>query len=88
MLSGKEIPAFDTEPFTESYRKADKADKDDTVLGKFIIAALAQKSMVTNRIWKTGNLLAGYSVDYRQKGFRGIRDFRKLIEISLMSEKK
>ena len=44
--------------------------------------------MVTNRIWKTGNLLAGYSVDYRQKGFRGIRDFRKLIEISLMSEKK
>ena len=88
MLSGREIPEFDTRPFTENYRKAGEADRDGTALGRFILAALAQKSMVTNRIWKTGNLLAGYSVDYRQKGFRGIRDFRKLIEISLMSEKK
>ena len=87
-LSGREIPVFDTLPFTESYRSADKADKDETVLGKFIIAALAQKSMVTNRIWKSGNLLAGYSVDYREKGFKGLRDFRKLVEIALRNEQQ
>lgn len=88
LISGREIPAFDTAPFTEDYLKADKADRDETVLGKFIIAALAQKSMVTNRIWKSGNLLAGYSVDYRQEGFRGLRDFQKLVEISLMNRQK
>ena len=44
--------------------------------------------MVTNRIWKSGNLLAGYSVDYRQEGFRGLRDFQKLVEISLMNRQK
>ena len=88
LMSGREIPAFDTAPFTEGYRKADKADRDETVLGKFIIAALAQKSMVTNRIWKSGNLLAGYSVDYMQEGFRGLRDFQKLVEISLMNRQK
>ena len=41
---------------------------------------MAQKSMVTHRIFESGNLLAGLSVDYRRKGFKGIRDFRKLIE--------
>ena len=81
-LSGCEIPTFDTTFFTDDYRKAAKEEKDDTVLGKFIIAALAQKSMVTNRIYKSGNLLAGYSVDYNEKGFRGIRDFMKLVEIA------
>ena len=88
LMSGREIPAFDTAPFTEGYRKADKTDRDETVLGKFIIAALAQKSMVTNRIWRSGNLLAGYSVDYGKEGFRGLRDFRKLVEISLMNRQK
>ena len=88
LMSGREIPAFDTAPFTEDYRKADKTDRDETVLGKFIIAALAQKSMVTNRIWRSGNMLAGFSVDYSKEGFRGLRDFRKLVEISLMNRQK
>ena len=52
----------------------DEDKKDDTFLGRFILAALAQKSMVTNKIYKSGNKLAGYSVDYREKGFKGIRD--------------
>ena len=34
--------------------------------------------MVTNRIFTSGNRLAGVSVDFNKKGFRGIRDFRKL----------
>ena len=35
--------------------------------------------MVTNRIYSSGNNLAGYSVEYNGKGFKGIRDF-SLIE--------
>ena len=41
---------------------------------------MAQKSMVTNKIYKSGSLLAGFSIDYAEKGFRGIRDYWKLIE--------
>ena len=36
--------------------------------------------MVTNKIFKSGNLLAGFSVDYAEKGFRGIKDYMRLIE--------
>ena len=32
-----------------------------------------------NRIYSSGSKLAGVSVDYRKKGFRGIKAFRKLI---------
>ena len=66
---------------------AGKASKDSTFLGQFILAALAQKSMVTNKIFKSKNLLAGFSVDYLDKGFQGIRDFRKLIEWAERGEK-
>ncbi len=76
-LSGRPVDDFDLDLYQEEYQNA--ADKDSTFLGQFILAALAQKSMVTNRIFKSGNLLAGFSVDYEQKGFRGIRDYRKLI---------
>lgn len=81
-LSGTGIPDFDQSLFTEGYRAAAKEEKDDTLLGRYIIAALAQKSMVTNRIYTSGNLLAGYSVDYAEKGFKGIKDFMKLVEIA------
>ena len=36
--------------------------------------------MVTNKIYRSGSLLAGFSVDYEQKGFRGLTAFRKLVE--------
>ena len=55
-------------------------ENDRSFIGRFILAALAQKSMVTNKIFKSGNLLAGFSVDYAEKGFQGIRDYIKLIE--------
>ena len=48
-------------------------------MGRFTIAALAQKSMVTNRIYRSGNLLAGYSVEYKQMGLKGIKDYWSLI---------
>ena len=77
-LSGCEIPDFSVETFRTDYNDASAEDKDSTGLGKFIIAALAQKSMVTNRIYKSGNLLAGYSVEY-DGTIRGIKDFIKLV---------
>ena len=79
-LSGREIPPFELERCEEEYSQADKEKKQETVLGRFILAALAHKSMVTNRIYKSGNLLAGYSVDYKEEGFRGIQDFKLLLE--------
>ena len=79
-LSGYEVSDFSLEGFQSEYMNAPKEEKDDTFLGRFIIAALAQKSMVTNRIYQSGNRTAGFSVDFWEKGFKGIKDFRKLIE--------
>ena len=78
-ISGCEIPPFDIKQYQEEYRAAATAEKNSTFLGKFFIAAMSQKSMVTNRIFQSGNKLAGYSVEYNKKGFRGIKDFRMLI---------
>ena len=41
---------------------------------------MAQKSMVTNKIFLSGNLLAGYSIDFNEKGFAGIKDYKMLVE--------
>ena len=84
-ISGFSVEDFDIEKYQREYMDADKADKDETFLGKFFIAAMAQKSMVTNRIFTSGNLLAGFSVDFRKKGFAGIKDFRKLAESNIRS---
>ena len=80
-ISGQEIIDFDLNRYQEEYRKAAKKDKDDTFLGRFFLGAMAQKSMVTNKIFRSGNLLAGFSVEYAEKGFRGIRDFIRLVEL-------
>ena len=79
-LSGVPIPDFDIETHQAEYVQADAIAREDTLLGRFLKAALAQKSMVTGHIFQSGNRLAGFSVDYRKKGFRGIRDFRRLID--------
>ena len=60
--------------------EADKDRKDETFLGRYILAALAQKSMVTNRVYESGNRLAGFSVDYEKSGFRGNRDYYRLAD--------
>ena len=79
-LSGEEIPAFDVSQYQAEYLSAAENEKNNTFLGQYFLAALSQKSLVTNRIFQSGNLLAGFSVDYTQKGFRGMRDYRKLLE--------
>ena len=78
-LSGCEIEAFDINKYCKEYTDAVGDDKDMTFLGRFFIAALAQKSMVTNKIFSSKNMLAGFSVDFSKKGFRGIRDYMKLV---------
>ena len=77
-ISGHEVEDFDEGKYQAEYTAAQGDDRDVTFLGKYILAALAQKSMVTNRIYTSGNVLAGISVDFSKKGFRGIRDFRRL----------
>ena len=79
-LTGKAIPDFDVNTYAEEYKNAE--DKDSTGLGRFILAALSQKSMVTNKIFTSGNILAGFSIDYSKKGFGGIRDYMKLVRES------
>ena len=81
-LSGKTIPEFAIEAYQQEYLDAAPGDKGRTFLGRFFLGALAQKSMVTNRIFTSGNRLAGISIDFSEKGFKGIRDFAKLLEES------
>jgi hypothetical protein len=79
-LFDREIEDFDLNRYQDEYRQAPEEKKNETFLGRFFLAAMAQKSMVTNKIFKSGSLLAGFSVDYAEMGFRGIRDFIKLVE--------
>ena len=81
-ISGETIPDFDIDRYKEEYKTASKDEKNNTFLGKFILGALAQKSMVTGKIYKSGNPIAGVSVDYKKNGFAGIKDYMKLIEYS------
>lgn len=60
-LSREEIPAFDLAKYQNEYIKADKDAKKGTFIGKFIDGALAQKTMVSNKIYQSGNMLAGFS---------------------------
>ena len=87
-LSGREIEDFDLKKYENEYLDAPQSEKDDTFLGRFFLAALAQKSMVTNKIFKSGSLLAGFSVDFAEKGFRGIKDYRMLVEQAIRRGRK
>jgi len=83
-LSGQKIPDFDVTQYVEEYKNAE--DKNVTFLGRFILAALSQKSMVTNKIFSSGNSLAGLSIDYRKKGFGGIKDYMTLVKADLKDD--
>ncbi|WP_031547803.1 DUF6765 family protein [Oribacterium sp. FC2011] len=75
-LSGQEIPDFDVEKYQDEYIKADKGEKENTFIGRFIKGALAQKGMVTGEIFKSGNMIAGFSKTIQQgKGL--LRFFNK-----------
>ncbi len=78
-LSGYAIDDFDLDAHVQEYLDAPTDGRDETYLGKFILAALAQKGMVVNRVWSSGNPLAGRSIDYDENGFAGIKDFLPLV---------
>ncbi|MBQ9632677.1 MAG: hypothetical protein IJV04_07195, partial [Lachnospiraceae bacterium] len=63
-LSGEEIEDFDLKKYQDEYRNASGEGKKETYLGKFFEAAIAQKTMVTDRIFASGNLLAGFSLPF------------------------
>ena len=64
-LSGQTIEEFDIRRHQQEYMDAPEEEKEQTFLGKFIAAALAQKSMVTNSIYRSGNKLAGITKEVR-----------------------
>lgn len=82
-LSGQDIPDFDVSAYVDEYKSAASEERDETFLGKFIVASMSHKSMVTNKIFTSGNILAGFSIDYNKKGFRGIKAYKKLVEQSM-----
>ena len=79
-ICGRAPEDFDLEKYQAEYLSSGEEERDRTFLGAFFVAALAQKSMVTNKIFTSGSLLAGFSVDFTEKGFRGIRDYRMLVK--------
>ena len=60
-LSGQRIEDFKLDKYQDEYIQASKDKKDETYIGKFISGAIAHKSLVTNRIYESGNMLAGFS---------------------------
>ena len=60
-LSGQTVDDYVIDRYFDEYTKAQKQDKDDTFLGKFIRGAVAHKGMVIDEIFRSGNKLAGFS---------------------------
>ena len=79
-LSGQVIPEYSTSSYENEYRDADKNSKMNTFIGKFILAAMAQKSMVTNKIYKSGNLIAGYSINVDRSVIKEMDNLRYFLE--------
>ena len=80
-LSGEIIPEYDINEIKEDYLQTEPEMREESFLGKFISAASAQKSMVTRRIWESGNPLAGHFADASENRERqAIRDSRDMNE--------
>jgi len=64
-LSGRTIDDYDIDKYQLEYIDAPEEEKAQTFLGRFTEAAIAQKGMVTNAIYTSGNRLAGISVEVK-----------------------
>ena len=62
-LSGSKIPDFQVDMYVDEYLNAGETEKPSTFLGRFFTAAIAQKGMVSNRIYRSGNKRAGIVMD-------------------------
>ncbi len=60
-LSGQTIEDFSTDKYFAEYTGAPAGSKDETFIGKFTNGAIAHKGMVVDEIFRSGNLLAGFS---------------------------
>ncbi|MCF0229223.1 MAG: hypothetical protein HUJ76_05960 [Parasporobacterium sp.] len=80
-ITGARIADFDMDEYRNQYMDAAGPDKDNTHAGQYFLAAMAHKSMVTNKIYKSGNMLAGYSVEYKTSGFHGIKEYSRLLTL-------
>lgn len=58
-IIGKKADIFDLNRYCKEYLQADEDQKESSFLGKFIQAAIAQKKMVTEKIYESRNRLAG-----------------------------
>ncbi len=79
-LSGQEIVAFDETRHTDEYMGVSEPEKDDTFIGRLVLGALSQKSLVTNRIFRTGNPLAGRSVEAKEGLWKVFSEYMRLVE--------
>ena len=77
-LSGRDLEDFDAEKYQNEYISAEPEKKKDTFLGRYVEAAIAQKSMVTGRIYESGNKLAGYSKRLKEGKSGIIQDYFSL----------
>lgn len=77
---GTDLPDFDMKKYDGEYEKAEGDARKDTVLGRFFMAAIAQKTMVVHEIFASGNKLAGYSAIPKKVSRRGIIVDRELLE--------
>lgn len=84
-LSKHQLKNFDVKAYVDEYVMS--KNKNKTPFASFIHHALKQKSMVTNRIYRSKNKLAGYSVKYNGKGIGGLKDYWELISHEIRGKK-
>ena len=66
-LTGQELEDFDIDQYQREYIDAADEAKDETEMGRFMSAAIAQKSMVTSKLFESKNMLAGIPRKQRKK---------------------
>ncbi len=75
-LSGMVIEDFNIEKYKSEYKEAHEFDKNDTYLGRFINHAIKHKNMVADKIFESGNMLAGI----RKNPLEVIKPVKDIIE--------
>ena len=84
-LGKTKIKPFDAKDYQEEHLNA--KNKEGTLLSSFCFSAKHHKSMITNRIYKSKNKLAGYSVEYSGNPLNTFKDYWKYIEHELKVSK-
>ena len=79
-MSGNTIEDFDVSKYQEEYRQASEDKKRKTFLGKFFLASILHKGMVTHEIFMSGNTLAGIPSTFRLTDLRKPEDVGRMIQ--------